>query len=377
MNSPRIALTACTVAIAAIAALTGTAGAAPAPRAAACGGTIAVATVAKSGLDGAANQAKWASLAVANENAQYGTTFKVVVKNGFNTAASAKSIAKSIAADSSIIGMVGYQTSTATAAGGPLLSKAGLAYVTASATRTSLADGSLPGFYRVVASDALQGPAIARYVQKDLKGANVVIVQQSDTYSVDLAASVAKSLTNRGVANTRISVGTGTDNYAADVAKIGADVDVVVLPFVNAPQAEVFAAALTAAGRTPKLVGGDALFGSSFDVPGATVATFLGDMTRNAYGRKVAATYEAKYGTLDQSGAGAYTAARAVMAAGRAACNADGTATREGVASAMPRVELATSIFGTPIAFQRNGNVKGGVIHFWRVLPNGTFDFVC
>jgi ABC-type branched-subunit amino acid transport system substrate-binding protein len=377
MNSPRIALTACTVAIAAIAALTGTAGAAPAPRAAACGGTIAVATVAKSGLDGAANQAKWASLAVANENAQYGTTFKVVVKNGFNTAASAKSIAKSIAADSSIIGMVGYQTSTATAAGGPLLSKAGLAYVTASATRTSLADGSLPGFYRVVASDALQGPAIARYVQKDLKGANVVIVQQSDTYSVDLAASVAKSLTNRGVANTRISVGTGTDNYAADVAKIGADVDVVVLPFVNAPQAEVFAAALTAAGRTPKLVGGDALFGSSFDVPGATVATFLGDMTRNAYGRKVAATYEAKYGTLDQSGAGAYTAARAVMAAGRAACNDDGTATREGVASAMPRVELATSIFGTPIAFQRNGNVKGGVIHFWRVLPNGTFDFVC
>jgi branched-chain amino acid transport system substrate-binding protein len=377
MNSPRIALTACTATLAAIAALTGTAGANPTPRASSCGGTIAVATVAKSGLDGAVNQANWARLAVTNENAQYGTSFKVVVKNGFNTAASAKSIAKSVAADGSIIGMVGYQTSTATAAGGPVLSKAGLAYVSASATRTSLADGSLPGFYRVVADDSLQGPAIARYIQKDLKGTNVVIVQQSDTYSKDLAASVAKTLSNRGVTNTRISVGTGTDNYAADVAKIGADVDVVVLPFVNAPQAEVFATALTAAGRTPKIIGGDALFGSSFNVPGATVATFLGDMTRNAYGRKVAATYEAKYGKLDQSGAGAYTAARAVMAAGRESCKIYGMANRDGVATEMPDVRLAQSIFGTSIAFQRNGNVKGGVIHFWRVLPNGTFDFVC
>ena len=41
---------------------------------------IAVATVAKSGLDGAVNQANWARLAVTNENAQYGTHFKVVVK---------------------------------------------------------------------------------------------------------------------------------------------------------------------------------------------------------------------------------------------------------------------------------------------------------
>lgn len=377
MNSPRLALTACTAALAAIAALTGTAGAAPTSRATACGGTIAVATVAKSGLDGAVNQANWARLAVANENAQYGTTFKVAVKNGFNTAASAKSIAKSVAVDGSIIGMVGYQTSTATAAGGPVLSKAGLAYVSASATRTSLADGTLPGFYRVVADDSLQGPAIARYVQEDLKGKNVVIVQQSDSYSTDLAASVAKTLSKRGVTNTRISVGTGTDNYATDVAKIGADVDVVVLPFVNAPQAQVFANALTTAGRTPKIIGGDALFGSSFNVPGATVATFLGDMTRNAYGRKVAATYEAKYGKLDQSGAGAYTAARAVMAAGRASCKIYGMANRDGVATEMPYVQLTKSIFGTPIAFQRNGNVKGGVIHFWRVLADGTFDFVC
>ena len=367
----------CTASLAAIAALTGTAGADTTPRAATCGGTIAVATVAKSGLAGAASEAKWARLAVANENAQYGTRFDVVVKNGFNTSASAKSIAKAIVADASIIGVVGYATSTTTAAGGPVLSRAGLAYVSPSATRTSLADGSLPGFYRVVASDAQQGPAIARYIQKDLKGTKVVVVQQPDSYSTDLAASVGKNLTTRGIGNTRISVASGAGDYSADVAKIDADVDVVVLPFVNAADAKRFATDLTAAGRTPKIVGGDALFAPAFNVPGADVATFLGDMTRNAYGRKVAASYEAKYGTLDQTGAGAYTAARAVMAAGRAACAADGTATRDGVATAMPHVRLAQSIFGTPIAFHRNGNVKGGVIHFWRVLADGTFDFVC
>lgn len=349
--------------------------AAPAPQGAAapavCGGTFAVHDVSRADFGRPSTSFQWASLAVADANRQHGTRFRVVRRAGDNTEESARGIARGIVATPGIVGIVGFQTSRTTAAAGPILDRGRLAYVSQAATRTSLADGSLTGFFRVLAADNLQGPAMARVIANTLGGTSVAVISQDDPYSTDLAASISGALRDRGIATTGLSAPISASSYADVVAAIPAGTDVIALPFISLNDAVRFAADARAAGVTAAIIGGDAVFASTNAIPGAYVTAPTGSIMSTTFGRGVAARYRARYGAVDGAYPTAYTAASALAAAGRAACAADGRATRAGIRREMRRVRISPALFGRPVSFLANGNLRDATNYLWRVGPSG------
>src|SRR3712207_7957091 len=73
---------------------------------------------------------------------------------------------------------------------------AGLAFVSGSATRTSLTtDGTRRGyFFRVVPNDDQQGPRVANYIRGQLRHTRVAVVDAQNSYSTGLADTVQRIL---------------------------------------------------------------------------------------------------------------------------------------------------------------------------------------
>ncbi len=82
----------------------------------------------------------------------------------------ASTVAQSFASNGSIMGVIGPAGSDEVQAVAPILKKAGLAFTSGSATRVSLTNGSLKGyFFRVVPNDGVQGPTAAGYMQSNAR----------------------------------------------------------------------------------------------------------------------------------------------------------------------------------------------------------------
>jgi branched-chain amino acid transport system substrate-binding protein len=99
--------------------------------------------------------------------------------------------------DDHVVAVVGHLTSGASIPASKIYSDAGIVQISPGATNPAY---TLQGFrttYRVIATDAQQGPALANYAAKTLKVKNVAIVDDSTAYGQGLAnefETTAKSL---------------------------------------------------------------------------------------------------------------------------------------------------------------------------------------
>ena len=367
------------VAGAAVAAGCGTGGAPAGDEAAAtvadayiCDGDIAV--MAPYGRFGATDsvQMNWARVALDTFNDVNGTAFTFKPYNVDFDVEEGVEAAERIVADQDVVAVMGPKTSVVTKAVGPMFDGAGLVYVSPSATNATLTDGSLRNFYRVVASDALQGPRIARFIQEDLEPSKVLIVaNEGEPYSQGLSKSIADELAERGVPFEVIVTDLNQRDYSNVVTRVDEQVNVIALPLLDALDAKRLAAELAAAGKYPTLVGGDALFVSAFDVPGAFVTTYAPDASRLPRGRDIIRLYESIFGSFEAYGGPAYVAMQVVLTAAYAACAESGTVTRRGVLQAMPDVRLEETILGTPVAFTPEHELEGATINVYRITTRG------
>ena len=170
--------------------------------------------------------------------------------------AKASTVAQSFASNASILGVIGPAGSDEVQAVAPILKKAGLVFSSGSATRVSLTDGSLKGFfYRVVPNDGVQAPTDANYMTSKLgvkSGDTVMIVDDQESYSTGLADIAGQALTAKGVKVDRESISQKATDFSSLVAKVTGSVKVVFLPFQLASQAQLFAQQLKAQGKTAR-----------------------------------------------------------------------------------------------------------------------------
>ena len=316
-------------------------------------------------------QMNWARVALDNFNLLHGTSFVIEPANVSHEVGPGIRAAKKLADDMSVVGVVGPQTSGVTEKVGPILDAAGLAYVSPSATRASLTDGTLKGFYRVVPNDDVQGPAIGNFVAKNLAGHNVVVIDNDETYSLGLADSVQKTLEGSGVQVIRLSAPLGTKSYAAQIARIDSSVDVVVLPFLLADEAQRFVDELSIAGRSPKIIGGDSLFvESDFSEAGAYVSSYAPDTRETAAGADLIRLYQTIFGEFSPFGGPAYLAMEVVLTAALATCD-HGVASRGGVWMALPKTAIENTILGEPIAFDQRHELVDGTFRIYQIDAGG------
>jgi branched-chain amino acid transport system substrate-binding protein len=107
-------------------------------------------------------------------------------------------------ADATVLAVVGPAGSQEVLAVAPIFKKGQrLPFISGSATRTSLTNGSIPSFFRVVPNDSVQSPTTARYIRQVLKAKEVFIIDDQTAYSRPLASGVQANLRAGGVKVTR------------------------------------------------------------------------------------------------------------------------------------------------------------------------------
>ena len=94
----------------------------------------------------------------------------------------ATQIAPQIVDDPKIRGLVGPAFSGETEATGDIFNQAGLVAATASATRVSLSENGWKTFFRGLANDGVQGPAVANYMKNTLGYKKVCVIDDSTDY---------------------------------------------------------------------------------------------------------------------------------------------------------------------------------------------------
>ncbi|MBD5784963.1 branched-chain amino acid ABC transporter substrate-binding protein [Cellulosimicrobium terreum] len=202
--------------------------------------------------DGSAECAEGTSIAVAGAftgpnaalglNIQYGAKVAVDAFNAANENCQvelkpfdtegdpqkATQVAPQIVGDDNVIGLLGPAFSGETAATGDVFNQAGLLSLTASATNPDLTANGWTNFYRGLANDAVQGPAVAKYMTDTLGFASVCVVADNSDYGIGLAEQINTGLGDAANADCAAEVKTGDKDFSATVQIIsGAEADAV------------------------------------------------------------------------------------------------------------------------------------------------------
>lgn len=172
-------------------------------------------------------------------------------------------VALGLAQNASVIGVVGSCCSGATKADFPAFKAGRLTVVSPSATNATLTDpksptNGFPFFHRVAATDAFQGPALARYANKGVTAPKDYLIDDASTYGAGLKALATPSLKSAGVT----VVGSDTviapaSDYSATASKVVASKANVVIYFGYYSDAGKLKKALDLAGYKGAFASGD------------------------------------------------------------------------------------------------------------------------
>ncbi|MFY9577764.1 MAG: branched-chain amino acid ABC transporter substrate-binding protein [Gaiellaceae bacterium] len=284
----------------------------------------------------------------------------------------AATVATKYASNSSLLAVNGFSGSQENVAGGPVLTKAGFAFVSGSATRSSLtvassADGKgLKGhFFRVVPNDNFQAAVDVKFLLKKLgvkKGNTVMTLDSAEAYSVPLISLASSLLRKAGVKVDRQSQpATQTDFTSLAGKAVAEGAKAVLFATQVASNAQLFSDQLKANGFKGKFIGTDGTFDSSqFKFPGAYISSFSLDVTKIKADRPIVADFTSRFGKTINFGVPSWVAVQAMAMSISKSC-ADGKVSRAEVLKNMRSVTMAKSLLGKPVAFLANGDVKGGI----------------
>lgn len=301
----------------------------------------------------------------------------------------AATVAVQLRSNKDILAVNGFSGSQENVAGGPILRRGGVAFVSGSATRASLTDPTTPDgsvlksgyFRRVVPTDKRQGLTIADFVMKKLgvkSGDQVMTVDGAEAYSIPLISLITKTLESAGVKVSRESQpDTQTDFTSLANKAVAQRAKAVVLGTQVASNAQLFLQQLKSKGFSGQFVGTDGTFDSSkFTVPGAYISSFSLDIHDVPVAKPFVTAFEKKYGETISFGAPSFVAVQAIAMGISSSC-ANGKTNRNEVRREIGKVKMSNSLLGKPIAFDEFGDVVGGVgFTIFQIGSDGTYNVV-
>lgn len=132
----------------------------------------------------------------------------------------ATQVAPQIVNDKSIVGLIGPGFSGETKATGGIFNQAGLVATTASATNGALADNGWKTFFRGLANDDVQGPAVAKYLTGTMGKKKVCVIKDDTEYGAGLSRALVSTLGNANVESCQGDVKKGERDFAALISTI-------------------------------------------------------------------------------------------------------------------------------------------------------------
>jgi branched-chain amino acid transport system substrate-binding protein len=266
--------------------------------------------------------------------------------------------------DAKVIAVVGHLNSGTSISASKIYSAAGITQVSPSATNPNYTKQGFKTTYRLVATDAEQGPALASYVANNLKAKVVAIIDDSTQYGKGLADEFEKTVKAAGITVlTRESSSDKATDFKAILTKVKVGKpDVIMYGGTDTPGGLLAKQALEL-GIPAKIVGGDFMCSDN-------LAEFAGDAIKNvicseaamALSRmKAGPEFQKKYKErfnidVDIYAPFAYDAVYLIVDAMKRANSVEPTK----ILAVMPQTNFE-GLIGN-IAFEDNGDLRDGII---------------
>ena len=350
------------------------------------GGTATKSCVATIGMEGpltgpvaflGQEQLHFAQLALAKDNLANKTKITMVQGDTQLNPAQATTVTQQFTSNPKIVAVVGPAGSQEVQAVGPLFARAGIAFISGSATAAALTTGKYPTFFRTVSKDSVQGPQDANYIVKNLHPKALMIVDDQEAYSTGLVSVMVPIFKAAGIKVDHESVSQKVTDFSSLVAKVTPDTTVVVLPWQVAANAQQFGRNLAQQHKKALIFGTDGLYDpKSFTIKGSYVSSFGPDITAIPADAPIAAAAKAKYGSFGTFGPPTYAATHVVDQAIAAVCKSGQTPSRANVLAQIKKTNQPVTILGQPIKFDSNGDLVNGKFFLFKINSAGKYELI-
>ena len=310
-----------------------------------------------------------AEIAVKEKGELLGHKLELTGEDSGCNAEGGQAAAQKLAADKTIVAVIGTSCSSEARAGAPILSDAGFSMVSPSATAPDLTDEAkhVAGFLRVAHNDKVQGAVAAKFVSEELKLTSVATIHDGSPYAQGLVGAFTENFEKAGgkiVSAEAIQPG-DTDMRPVLTKIATTKPEMLYYPIFVAEGGLVTKQSkdIEGLGATVKGMGADGLFAPDFlKAAGASAeGMYLSSPDFSAFGSdysdKFIPAYEAAYGQKPTSAfhAHAYDSANMIIAAIEkvAVKNADGSLS-------IGRQALRDALFATTDMKGLTGNITCG-----------------
>jgi branched-chain amino acid transport system substrate-binding protein len=322
-------------------------------------------------------QLGFAQLALSMDNKANKTQIQIVQGDTQLDPAQATTVTQQLTSNASILAVVGPAGSQEVEAVGPLFARAGMAFISGSATNVTLTQGKYPTFFRVVSNDRVQGANDANYIVKNLHPKAVMIVDDQEVYSTGLVGFMTPILTAAGIKVDHESVPQKQSDFSSLVAKITPAMSVVILPWQVASNAQQFGRDIAQQHKKAVIFGTDGLFSpGTLTISGSYVSAFGPDITAIPADASLVATAKAKVGTFGTFGPPIFAATHVIDEAIASVCKAGQTPSRANVLAAIKQTNEPTSILGQPISFDSHGDNSHGKFFLFKIDSSGKYNLI-
>ncbi|MBI3312781.1 MAG: branched-chain amino acid ABC transporter substrate-binding protein [Candidatus Omnitrophica bacterium] len=307
----------------------------------------------------------------ANERGEVipGYKLEVLSQDDQHNPAQAVNVAKKFVADEDVMVVIGHFNSSCTKPASAIYHEARLTQLTASSTNPDISKQGFDTFFRISATDDVQGPKGARYAANVLKAKNIFIIDDKTTYGKGLADEFKKEAVKIGMnVLGHQGITQGDKDFTPLLTRIKPlAVDLIFFGGIY-PEGALLLRQARSLNMPVTFMAGDGLATptlvelASAPIAEGTYATMVGkDMKKVPGAEAFISAYEAKYGEMGQWSAYGYDAANLLIAVIAKAGKKD----REAVLKAMREVPKFEGITGE-VVFDEKGDNKNQFIGIFR-----------
>lgn len=313
-----------------------------------------------------------------NETGIPGNKIEIFALDDQHNPAQAVNVSKKFVSDLDVVAVVGHFNSSCTKPTSAVYHEAGMTQITPASTNPELSKQGFNTFFRIAATDDVQGPKGADFALNQLGVKKVFVIDDKTTYGKGLADEFekrAKSLNIEVLGHEGITQ--GDKDFKPLLTKIKPlEPDLIYFGGIYPEGALLIRQARSLEIKAP-LMGGDGLATPTFielaspAISEGTYATMVGgDMKKVPSAAQFIKAYEARYGEVGQWSAYGYDAANILIQAIQKAAKKD----RKAVLKAMREFPSFHGVTGE-VVFDRKGDNEKQFIGVFKV-ENGKLVYV-
>ena len=285
--------------------------------------------------------------------------------------------ANRLIADPNVVGVVGHFNSSCTKAASAIYHEARAVQISPASTNPDISKQGFDTFFRVCATDDVQGPAAASFVWSTCGFKRIAILDDQTTYGKGLANEFEKKFKSfGGTVLAHNGITQGEKDFAPLLTKIKSLEPELVFFGGVYPELSLLMKQSKKIGLNAPWMGGDGVFDISLirlvgSAAEGSYATMLGvDPHSLPSARDFVTRYEARYGEIGSFSAYGYDASNVLIDAIRRAGKND----REAVLHEVRNTKDFSGILG-PVNFDKKGDAIGKSVGIFKI-ENGKFKFI-